>query len=84
MEELVFRGAMMNFFANTKKLPTVQVALVTSAIFTMMHFSPALIPVVFVVGLVLATLRLKTGSLQPCIAAHTTSNTMFVLLAYPR
>jgi membrane protease YdiL (CAAX protease family) len=73
-EELLFRGlgfAAVNRFA----VP------ITATAFALAHGLPALLPPVFVAGLVLGELRRRTSSLWPGVAAHATVNLLGIVAA---
>ena len=78
-EELVFRGTVLPAFLGLG--PTAAVAL-SSMLFSAIHLqasasgevSPYQLPFTFAVGIGLALLRLRTGSLVPAILAHATVN----------
>jgi uncharacterized protein len=73
-EELLFRGLV---FAALGRFAVPGSAL----LFALAHAIPALLPPVFVAGLVLAELRRRTGSIWPGVAVHATVNAGSILLA---
>lgn len=76
-EELLFRGV---FFGGVRqRLPFIPAALVTTALFTVVH-EPQAWPGVFVLGFGLALARERTGTLWAPIAAHATVNGLPLLL----
>jgi membrane protease YdiL (CAAX protease family) len=52
---------------------------VSAALFSGLHFAPALLVPVFVTGLLLGGLYWLTRSLWPCIAVHAAQNLVAVL-----
>ena len=95
-EELVFRGAIFNGLYrlgrsflktpkanpdhNTDWLPFIAAALLSSAFFAALHFSPVIIPAIFILAVALCALYRYTGSLAPTIAAHATFNSVTVTI----
>jgi len=81
LEELVFRGAVFSTFLRYCA-PWVSVVL-SASVFTAMHLSyqgyPAVLAYVWILGVWLGLLRLRSGSLWPCILTHGANN-LFVLL----
>ena len=72
IEEVFFRGFLLA--ALVKPLGTVRAAVVASAVFSAAHVSiPVVIPL-FVTGLLLSWLYLRTGSIWPPFAAHAAQN----------
>ena len=72
VEEVFFRGFLLA--ALIKPLGTVRAAVVASAVFSAAHASvPVVIPL-FVTGLLLSWLYLRTGSIWPPFAAHAAQN----------
>lgn len=71
-EELLFRGTVLPVFARAwggrAAVP------LSAALFAAFHLSAAQIVVPFLLGLVLGWLRLRTGSLWACVAAHAAHN----------
>lgn len=76
-EELLFRGV---FFGGVRqRLPFIPAAVVTTALFTIVH-EPQAWPGVFVLGFGLALARERTRTLWAPIAAHATVNGLPLLL----
>ena len=72
IEEVFFRGFLLA--ALIKPLGTVRAVVVASAVFSAAHVSvPVVIPL-FVTGLLLSWLYLRTGSIWPPFAAHAAQN----------
>jgi hypothetical protein len=78
-EELVFRGFMYSGFE--RSLGALPAVLLTSAIFTMMHFQYNYYELlhIFVLGLVLAWARMRTQSLWTPIAMHAVNNGLAIM-----
>jgi membrane protease YdiL (CAAX protease family) len=55
-------------------------ALLSSAIFAVLHLEPVLVPTIFILAVILCTLFERTGSLLPSFVAHATFNSFAVLL----
>jgi membrane protease YdiL (CAAX protease family) len=95
VEELVFRGAIFNGLYRLARLVSTHLsgkensarrvsfilsALVSSAIFAVLHLEPVLLPAIFILAMTLCTLFERTGSLLPSFVAHATFNSFAVLL----
>lgn len=94
VEEFFFRGAIFGglyrlglLFSSDKgntgigeKVSFAISALLSSALFALAHFEPALLAVLFVLALALCALYRRTGSLLPCFVAHATFNLFPVVL----
>jgi membrane protease YdiL (CAAX protease family) len=61
-------------------IPLVPSALLSSALFATLHFSPPILPALFLFALALSYLYWRTGSILPCIFAHATFNAFPVLI----
>ena len=79
-EEVFFRGFVLRGLANRWSVAAALV--VSAAIFAALHLAPALLLPVFVTGLLLGFLYLRTGSLWPCIAVHAIQNLVAVATAW--
>ena len=77
-EELAFRGVI--FGALQRVLGSTEGLLVSALMFAILHLSVPSMPHLFIMGLVLGWLRLRTGSLLPGMLTHFTHN-LLVLLA---
>jgi membrane protease YdiL (CAAX protease family) len=55
-------------------------ALLSSVVFAALHFSPVILPALFLLSLALSVLYWRTGSLLPCFVAHATFNAFPVLI----
>ncbi len=72
-EELAFRGLLFASLARAG-LVSWAVVLITAALFAAFHFEPVRFGVLFVIGLCLGWLRLRTGRLGAPIIAHGVNN----------
>jgi uncharacterized protein len=80
-EELFFRGILFRAYLETKG-PLVAYAL-SSLIFSLLHLNLPAAPALFVLGLLLAAIYHRTGSLTPAIIAHGFNNGVaFLVLRY--
>ncbi len=79
-EELLFRGLLFTGL-RASPLGFAGAALISSVLWTAMHanYSPYGLALVFSIGLFLAVIREKTGSLVPSMAAHAVYNGLIVL-----
>ncbi|MGH6855581.1 MAG: lysostaphin resistance A-like protein [Aestuariivirga sp.] len=82
-EELIFRGQIFTALSQTR-LGFSGTTLLTSALWTLMHFSePWLsVGVIFLMGLVLGWMLYRFGSLWVTIACHAVWNTTYALLIF--
>ena len=55
---------------------------VNGFLFALIHFIPILIPGLFLVGIVLAWVRERSGSLLPCMLVHALQNTVVLFSIY--
>ena len=55
-------------------------ALVSSAVFAVLHLEPVLLPALLILAVILCALFARTGSLLPSFVAHATFNSLAVLL----
>jgi membrane protease YdiL (CAAX protease family) len=78
-EELVMRGALLPSLA--VRIAPAPAVVLTAAVFAIIHFDPIRLLFTFVLGLVLGTLRLRSGSLWPSVMVHLTLNTLTFLIA---
>jgi membrane protease YdiL (CAAX protease family) len=80
VEELAFRGLLLPWL---RERLGVRAAVVASALcFAVLHGVPLLIPALIVIGVALAVLYLKSGSLWPAILAHGMFNALMILALY--
>ncbi len=77
IEEILFRGFILVNL--TIRLGAVSGALITSALFALAHFDLDMMLPIFVSGMLMAWLYLRTGSLWPPIAMHAVSNGVAVV-----
>lgn len=78
-EEVMCRYCL--FDALQQKRTSFLAVLLSSLFFAFLHLHYPVIPIVLLIGITLAILRLKTRSLAPCIIAHATFNALNLLLA---
>lgn len=78
-EEAIFRGLILNGLR--KRYDTRGAMLISAALFAVYHLNPYQFIGAFVIGLVLAWLRLRSGSLWPCIVLHAVNNALAVIVA---
>ena len=78
LEEILFRGqlqgAIQNKFGSNPKAP-IYAIVITSAVFSLIHFQPLAIPPLFLAGVVFGWMRWKSGTLVLPILAHVLMNT---------
>mgnify|MGYP001563057808 FL=1 len=79
-EELFFRGFALRAWQSS--MGSLRAAVATAALFAAAHLSPADFPALFLVGLGLGWLTLKTNRLWPAIVAHGTINVTSLCLLY--
>lgn len=76
LEELLFRGAITKVLL--QKYSPVKAIIFSALIFGIFHLNPAQIFAAFLIGLLLAWVYYKTGSLVPCIVIHIINNSLSV------
>jgi membrane protease YdiL (CAAX protease family) len=76
-EELAFRGLILGGLEHV--LNPLEAVIVSAALFMIIHLSVPSFPHLFVMGLALGWLRLKSGSLYPCMLLHFSHNLLCVL-----
>lgn len=79
-EEFFFRGFVFRAYLDQKG--TVRAFLYSAALFAAMHFSPPAFPPILAMGLLLAFLYYRTGSIIPGIVAHSVNNAAAFFLLY--
>lgn len=79
-EELFFRGMLYPVLRRRWSAPVAIV--VNGFLFALIHFIPILIPGLFLVGIVLAWIRERSGSLLPCMLVHALQNTVVLFSIY--
>ena len=76
---MFFRGFALPAFASRYGLRGG--ILISAALFSVFHFSIGAFVPIFIFGIVLAWLYVKTGSIYPSIVAHATQNIVATLLS---
>jgi membrane protease YdiL (CAAX protease family) len=79
-EELAFRGLLFPWLR--KRLGVTAAALLSGLIFAILHGVPVLIPALAAIGVALALLYQRCGSLWPVIVAHGAFNAFMVIMLY--
>jgi membrane protease YdiL (CAAX protease family) len=79
-EELLFRGLIFGCVEGYFGTPIAWA--VSSILFAVAHAEPAHIVLVLPIGILLGWVRLRSGSLWPCVIAHAANNTLVVWWAY--
>ena len=72
VEEIVFRGFILAGL--TLALGNIRGMVISSALFTLVHWDFDVMPIIFVSGMLTAWLYMRTGSLWPPIALHAVNN----------
>ncbi len=81
-EELVFRGFLFGYLR--RRLPAVPAMVLSAVAFTMMHLPISVWPPIFLLGLFLAWIYERTGSLVASIGVHFCHNAaVMVLIVWP-
>ncbi|NTW97864.1 MAG: CPBP family intramembrane metalloprotease [Oscillochloris sp.] len=80
IEEMFFRGMLYPLLR--RRLPAALAIAVNAAIFSVVHMIPMLIPGLFVVGLILAFLRERSGSIWPGVLYHAMQNGLAMLAIF--
>ena len=79
LEELVFRGVILNGF---KKCGALSAMIITSALFALIHGSVQQFVFPFLFGIILSFVALKTGSVIAPMIIHFINNALVVILNY--
>ncbi|MEM7126854.1 MAG: type II CAAX endopeptidase family protein [Chloroflexota bacterium] len=79
-EELLFRGMLYPLLR--KRLSVWPAIVLNAALFSVVHFIPVLMPVLFVVGLMLAWVREQSNSIIPSIILHIMQNGLATVSIY--
>ena len=79
-EELFFRGMLYPLLR--RNLSVWPAIFLNAALFSLIHFIPVLLPALFIVGLMLAWVREKSGSVIPCMILHCMQNALAVFSIY--
>ena len=77
VEEWFYRGMLLPTL--TRRIGAPWAAVISSAVFALVHQDPIVMPGLFVLALILAWLTMRTGRLGPAIVAHMTFNTTTVI-----
>ncbi|MGC6515648.1 MAG: CPBP family intramembrane glutamic endopeptidase [Myxococcota bacterium] len=80
VEELVFRGWLWDALAKRSRWPGWVTCALTTVLFAAYHLDPVQSPAVLTTGAVLGWIRLRTGSVVPCIVVHAVNNSLAVAL----
>ena len=80
VEELVFRGWLWDALAERSRWPGWLACAMTTVLFSAYHLDPVQSPAVLTTGAVLGVVRLRTGSVVPCIVVHAVNNSLAVAL----
>lgn len=80
VEEFVFRGLL--YRAIRSRSGVVAASMITAIAFSLVHFTPLLIGVLFVFGLILAAVVERYKSLYPAIVLHALNNAVVIGLVY--
>jgi hypothetical protein len=80
VEEIFFRGFI--YTALKSHWGSVKAMIVSSLIFSFFHLNPLIFPVIFLLGLILAFLYEKAGSLDASICLHILNNVLAMVLIY--
>lgn len=80
IEEVIFRGVLLGWLL--KRLRFAYAAPISAVIFSVAHGLPQLIPALAVMGLVLATVAWRSGSLWPSIVVHGVFNSAMTVSLY--
>ena len=80
VEELAFRGVVLGALRPT--LTTTEAVFVSAGMFMILHLTPAAFPHTFALGLIAGFMRVRTGSLLPCVLMHFVHNLLCVVMEY--
>ena len=80
-EEILFRGFLQQFLEQYWK-DTTKAILVTSLLFSAIHFNPYWFIQIYLLGIMLGFLTWKTNSVIPSIILHGLNNTMAMLFSF--
>lgn len=73
-EEVVFRGAILNWLMRSQ--PAWKAMVISSLLFAVVHGNPAQMPHAMLIGMLLAWLTVRTGSIVPAIIVHIVNNSL--------
>lgn len=71
LEELIFRGVLMKILEPYGSLAAI---MISSLCFTLLHFAPAALITIFIVGIAIGFVRLYTDSVLACMLFHSSFN----------
>lgn len=80
VEEVAFRGLFYGWLRT--RLGVMPASLISAGGFAVLHGIPSLAPALFVIGLMLAAIYERSGSLWPAIVLHGTFNALMTTLLY--
>ena len=78
VEEIVFRAVLFNFFSS--RVGVVVAVIVTSLIFSVFHLNVVAFFVLFLLGVALQVLYIKTKSIYSCMVFHAAHNAVAMLI----
>ena len=78
VEEIVFRAVLFNFFS--RRVGVVAGVIVTSLIFSVFHLNVVAFLVLFLLGIALQVLYIKTKSIYSCMLFHAAHNAVAILI----
>lgn len=77
IEELAFRGVIMASL--TRIMSPAQAVAVSALLFMVLHLSPLSFPHLLLLGLVLGSMRVLSGSIYPCMLLHFVHNLLCII-----
>lgn len=77
-EEIAFRGVILEALKGPLSLR--DAVIVSAMMFMILHLTPLSFPFLLLLGLATAWVRLKSGSLYPCMVLHATHNFLCILM----
>jgi membrane protease YdiL (CAAX protease family) len=80
VEELFFRGFV--FAGLAQRYSWRKAALISSALFALVHLQPLAIPPIFILGYIFAYLYQRCGSIWPAVLMHVSTNALGLGAAY--
>jgi membrane protease YdiL (CAAX protease family) len=79
-EEVAFRGVIVPVLK--RALTVRETVFVSGAMFMILHLNPMSAPVLLAAGIMLGYLRIKSGSVWPCVMLHFTHNALILLFEF--
>jgi membrane protease YdiL (CAAX protease family) len=79
-EEVAFRGVIVPVLK--RALTVRETVFVSGAMFMILHLNPMSAPVLLAAGIMLGYLRIKSGSIWPCVMLHFTHNALILLFEF--